>query len=163
VTASCWRPEGESRPRRDMIESDSPVGETRRDLIQRRRYAFTVSPQSDQLANFRHPRHFRDQLVLVGQGWDSRAPSPSSSSQPKSCGITCMSACGLPPLGDDANAATIPGATRTMRGEGASSRRAGFRHHCFIAAPPSPLLWAASPGMAANPLATHQAGSTFAG
>jgi hypothetical protein len=52
-----------------MIEADSPVGETRRDLIQRRRYTFTVSPQSDQLVNFRHHRHFRDQLVLDGQGW----------------------------------------------------------------------------------------------
>src|SRR5260221_1227138 len=64
-SALCGRGEMRGGARRDMIESDSPVGDTRRDLVQRRRYTFTVSPQSDQLANFRHPRHFRDQLVLV--------------------------------------------------------------------------------------------------
>jgi hypothetical protein len=88
--------------RRDMIESDSPFGETQRDLIQRRRFTFTVSPQSDQLANFRHPRHFRDQLVLDGQGWTAGSIAALEFAT-KSCGITCTSACGLPPLGDDAN------------------------------------------------------------
>jgi hypothetical protein len=59
---------GEGCYRRDMMNLLLRLERQRRDLIPRRRYAFAVSPQSDQLANFRHPRHFRDQLVLDGQG-----------------------------------------------------------------------------------------------
>src|ERR1700682_438868 len=100
-----------------MIEAVTPVGETQRDLIPRRRYAFTVSPQSDQLANFRDPRHFRDQLVLDGQGGTRGLDCRPRVRNQNRVVLPARARVGCRPLGTTLDRGTIPAFIRTMSGK----------------------------------------------